>query len=543
MFDLVVLGRASASASVTGVSLTDAPATDPITGVIVYYKGDSQPVTTWPGQAAPVAAAAVYFTQGADDPGAFYPFDGTVVFYALPTPAAGVAYVIDVYQASDCTLPAPPLPTDSFSGCSWDLVSENNAVTFAPGEQTGTYTPGQAEWNGVFVLHTVPTASAPAPPAPVKASGNTYDPTATSVVSAAVDTDWTYSFVTTGTDLITVTSVTYPTGAQPPVGFNNLPSSTVVGAVGLYLTQGSSAYTPANGTISFNNIPSLTSKRRSLLAVSHVYTVDFYAATGCQPAMPPVNATAFFGCSWTVSRDLPVTYDPTREKAIFAPGTSGLWNGLYLLHAILAPNPPPAQTDAPTPTPTSPPAMPAPTDTPSPGVAIGGTDRKTVLGMGLAIGLGGALFIAAAFAYVSRVRAEAAEAAVATSPPLVSQDDGLPRGSSQEPFEVDAPPFPMPEHAPLEWGESSAGAYEAALEGEAVYVADGGDAGGAYPAGDEGPPEGLRTHPISPKREATLSPAQDGSADPALEQDVPLDDSTLRRRSRTAGSVFDDFGA
>ena len=168
--------------------------------------------------------------------------------------------------------------------------------------------------------------------------------------------------------------------------------------------------------------------------------------------------------------------------------------------------------------------------------------------MGLAIGLGGALFIAAAFAYVIRVRAEAAEAAAAAaSRPLAPEDDDLPPGSGQEPFEADAP-FPMREHAPLERGESSAGAYEAAMEGEAEYVAERESAeresaGGIYHAGDEGPPEGLNSHPISPKGEATLSAAQEGSSDAALDQDVPLDDSTLRRRSRTGGSIFDDFGS
>ncbi|GAQ86232.1 hypothetical protein KFL_002770090 [Klebsormidium nitens] len=414
-FAVTVPGSVAVSASVVGATPTGASAFDPITGVAVNYQGASQPVATLPDTITPVAVAGVFFTQGKTAAGPFYPFSGSVVFSGIPAPASGKAYVVDVYHVRGCSVALPPTSADAYAGCTWTVVAPTRTVTYVTQSQTAQFAPAQAQWNGVFVLYAVAaTAAPPAPatPPPVTTEVNTFDPATKPVVTQLVGSVASFSFASAGTAPIEATGVTFPTADQIPIAYDLLPKTEVVGAVALYLIQDSEPFSPGSGSISFQSVPTLA-KRRALLAAATVqYVVDVYTATDCTPTMPPNDASAFFGCTWNVTKDLPVTYDPVSGVATYTPD-SAHWNGIYLLHTatVTADPPTPTPTTAPktppagTPAPGTPaPGTPA---SPSPGVKTGGSNSVAV-GLGVGLGVGGALVLAAIGAFVIARRKQAA---------------------------------------------------------------------------------------------------------------------------------------
>lgn len=418
-FAVTVPGSVAVSAWVVGATPTGASAFDPITGFAVNYQGASQPVVTLPDTISPIAVAAMFFIQGkAAVAGPFFPFSGSVRFSGVPAPASGTAYVVDVYHVMGCSVALPPTSADAYAGCTWAADGNTHPVTYVTQNQTAEFAPAQAQWNGVYVLYAVPATAAPptpTPPAAVTTAVKTFDPVANPVATQALGSAASFSFAAAGTTPIQATGVTFPTADQVPIAYDLLPQTPVVGAVALYLTQGSAPFAPGSGSISFQSVPALA-KRRALLAAATVqYVVDVYTATGCTPTMPPTDASAFFGCTWTVAKDLPVTYDSVGGVATYSPDASH-WNGLYLLHtATVAP-------DAPTPAPTNAPNTP-PVGTPVPGTPAPGTpaspppggnvktggSNNVAVGLGVGLGVGGALLLAAigAFVIVRRKRAAA----------------------------------------------------------------------------------------------------------------------------------------
>jgi hypothetical protein len=405
-----ISNRVAVSASVVGATPSGALATDPITGVAVYYKGASQPVATLPASITPAAVAGVFFTQGKTAPGPFFPYTGSVTFSGVPAPAG--KYVADVYHVSGCAVAMPPTAPSAYSGCTWAVVAQKSPVTYNQETQTAVINPAQSHWNGVFVLYSVDQALVPVPatsPPPPTTDTATFDPVANPVVAQKVGSSLSFSFATDGTAPITATAVTFSSAEQVPVAYNLLPATPVVGAVALYLTQNSYSFAPESGSIAFENVPVLPATRRSLLAVTQ-YVVDVYTATGCTPTMPPTDATSFFGCTWTVDKDLPVTYDSATGVAIYTPSADH-WNGLYLLHtATVDATPPP--TKVPSPPGGSPPTTPPTPATPPPpeddGAVKTGGDKSLAVGLGVGLGVGGALLIAAVASFVIIRRRQAA---------------------------------------------------------------------------------------------------------------------------------------
>ncbi|GAQ84648.1 hypothetical protein KFL_001990020 [Klebsormidium nitens] len=423
------------SASVVGVTPAGASATDSLTGVAVFYRGASQPV---PVTVPPVAVVAVFFTQGAST-GAFFPFAGNITFKGIPPPPAGEAYIYDVYHVSGCATAMPPSAFENaYAGCVWTSAAERARVPYDAQAASATIAPTQRHWNGVFVLYSIPAAAlppAPSPPPPVITDAMTVDPAANPVVTRAVGESLTFSFAAAGAAPIEATAASFPSIDQVPISYNLRPAAPVVGAVALFLTQGGSAFEPPSGQIAFGNVPALVpATRRALLSASVQYVVDVYTPTRCNPTGPPTDFAAFFGCTWAVDRDLPVTYNASVGAATYAPNPDH-WNGLYLLHtaAVESPASPPT---TPVPTTAPPPQIASPPPPKEGQVATGGTNRVAI-GLGLGVGAAGALVLAASGAFVTlqrrkvaahrrKARAAAAARSVQMAEASQSGDGGAP---------------------------------------------------------------------------------------------------------------------